>query len=95
MPELIKPYVAKAVSRKYQMPEILKESNYSCALCGSKNEVEIHHINVNRTDHRSKNLIALCGFCHRRFHSKDIPFKYVVLLKTKNRFIRWRDGLAR
>lgn len=54
--------------------EVLKRDGYACRKCGSKENLQIHHIK-----YRSKggsddlnNLITLCEFCHWIVH-KDEP----------------------
>jgi len=65
--------VHKTMSRKYQMPQILKESDYGCSLCGTKESVIVHHIDQNKVNNINANLIALCRPCHYKFHFEDEP----------------------
>lgn len=58
-----------------------------CSICGSENNVEIHHINENRYDNRIENLKPVCRKCHQeidgrskrdknnRFISRDVSFQ--------------------
>ena len=41
--------------------------NQDCYFCTKKGEV-IHHINENREDNSSENLMALCRSCHNKIH---------------------------
>jgi len=66
-------YKPKAVSPKYQKPTILKESEYGCSVCGTKQSVIVHHIDEDRTSKSNSNLVALCRPCHYKFHFEDEP----------------------
>ena len=46
---------------------IRKRDNYTCVLCRkaqNKRRYAVHHINYDKEDLRSENLITLCGVCH-------------------------------
>ena len=47
---------------------IKKRDNYKCKECNqsSKYPLEIHHINYNKKNNNSNNLITLCKVCHAR-----------------------------
>jgi len=48
---------------------IRKRDNYTCVLCGkpqNKRQHSVHHINYDKEDLRSKNLVTLCRFCHHK-----------------------------
>lgn len=46
--------------------EILERDNYQCVLCGSTEELEVHHMLALYLGGKSvtDNLITLCSFCH-------------------------------
>lgn len=39
-----------------------------CQECGSMNNLCVHHIDKNRANNDSSNLITLCGSCHTKLH---------------------------
>ena len=45
----------------------------SCVLCGSQDNINVHHRNYNNLGHENikTDLIVLCKLCHEKFHSKD------------------------
>jgi 5-methylcytosine-specific restriction protein A len=55
--------------------EHLKEQDY-CVYCGSKNNLEVHHINPPRGDamlfFSSENLQTVCKGCHRLITQREI-----------------------
>ena len=65
--------------------QILYLYNYTCFLCGSKENLEVHHLDgyewckEKRTD--ISNGICLCDKCHKAFHSK-----YGYKSNTKQQF---------
>lgn len=50
---------------------ILKRDALRCRICG-KDGVEaslnIHHVDYDRKNNKHKNLVTLCGVCHRAVH---------------------------
>ena len=48
------------------------EANYTCAICGAKNNLDAHHILPvdDGGEHTQENLICLCRSCHERVHNK-------------------------
>lgn len=39
-----------------------------CSVCGSEEQIVIHHLNKDRYDNSKENLIVLCNSCHSRMH---------------------------
>ncbi len=52
---------------RYKRTYILQRAGYKCEnpSCKTGGKPDIHHINLNNSDHNIKNLIALCAYCHR------------------------------
>lgn len=67
---------------------VFKRDNYTCRCCGSKNNIEAHHLDgfnwcVNRrTD--VTNGVTLCSDCHRDFHNK-----YGIGDNTQQQYEEW------
>lgn len=53
--------------------EILKRDEYQCRLCGSKHNLQVHHIKYSNGkcawECPNANLITLCEECHKKVHS--------------------------
>lgn len=39
-----------------------------CKCCGRSENIDIHHIDVNRRNNHIKNLIPVCRSCHKNIH---------------------------
>lgn len=39
-----------------------------CKCCGKNGRIDIHHIDVNRTNNSIKNLVPVCRSCHKSIH---------------------------
>lgn len=73
--------------------EVLKRDNYQCVMCGSKENLEIHHripyssFLLPRNANRLDNLITLCKKCHRNKHREEYEIlakAFLEILKEKN-----------
>ena len=56
------------ISNSYYMRISRLSLRQQCVLCGSTNNLHVHHLNCNRKDNRLDNLIILCAKCHKRIH---------------------------
>ena len=41
-----------------------------CEICGSTNQLRVHHKNKNRKDNNLDNLMIVCKSCHNKIHEK-------------------------
>ena len=41
-----------------------------CVICGSLECIHVHHINFDKTDNSSHNIVPVCERCHNNIHSK-------------------------
>lgn len=68
--------------------EIIKRDNYCCRICGSMDDLTVHHkqyhINAKTNeknypwDYDDKYLVTLCKNCHQRGHAKyKVPRKFI------------------
>lgn len=75
--------------------KIIKRDHKTCALCGSKEWIEVHHISrwIDDTDSRLRhdNGVCLCIICHRKYHApdnrafpKEITFKLLNYINSFN-----------
>lgn len=46
----------------------IEEKGEKCQLCGSIEEVEVHHVDGDRSNNSLDNLIPVCNECHRDIH---------------------------
>ncbi len=44
-----------------------------CAICGSKENLLVHHIDENRLHNEPSNLVCWCKKCHQQYHTKRDP----------------------
>ena len=51
-----------------------------CAVCGSKNQLEMHHFDYNKP----KNVIILCYACHKKVHRKYNPIDIQEMIQQRN-----------
>lgn len=51
---------------------ILDRDNFMCRICGNDEDgLNVHHIDYNRANNDSNNLVTLCGDCHRAVHNEN------------------------
>lgn len=60
----------------------LEEKGEGCYICdrprdySPHQDISVHHINGDDTDHRVENLLPVCQSCHKRIHRRDTgPYK--------------------
>ena len=62
----------KLPSADYQVlrDQVLKRDGWRCQLCGTSNNLEVHHIRSRSRlgDDTLQNLITLCAKCHATIH---------------------------
>lgn len=49
---------------------VLERDGYKCQCCGDKERNAVHHIDCNKKNNSTSNLITLCNQCHRYIHGK-------------------------
>jgi hypothetical protein len=56
---------------KNKRDKILKSIKQDkCFFCGMGEKLEIHHIDKDRSNNDKKNLLLLCGKCHKKLHGR-------------------------
>jgi 5-methylcytosine-specific restriction endonuclease McrA len=48
--------------------EIFAHFNNECVICATTEGLHIHHKDKNPSNNQMKNLIVLCGVCHKKVH---------------------------
>ena len=47
----------------------LQKANYTCKDCGSKSNLQVHHLTYARRGHeRQSDLVVVCDKCHKKRH---------------------------
>lgn len=78
-------YKEQIKSPKWQKKrlEILSRDNFTCQICGSKDEtLHVHHLSYTQGkeiwDYPNENLITLCEFCHDTEHELKSNFYDII-----------------
>ena len=53
---------------RYRQIMIREGIELTCQNCGSKNKIQIHHKDKNRSNNLVSNLMVLCSKCHANHH---------------------------
>jgi len=56
----------------------LKAKGEYCHECGSKSDIEVHHIDKDRWNNQLDNLIPLCHSCHMAVHRGEEGFEHLT-----------------
>jgi len=51
----------------------LREKGEQCVECDATEQIEVHHIDGDRTNNRLSNLVPLCHDCHMKVHNGELP----------------------
>jgi 5-methylcytosine-specific restriction endonuclease McrA len=76
-PKNHKPLGRRYKFKTYIRPKVLERDNYTCKMCGNKEELHVHHIipiKEGGSDDLT-NLITLCVNCHSKQHPTVSFFK--------------------
>jgi len=57
--------------RKIGLQQLHKHGIYKCQICGSSEQLEVHHKDRNRLNNSIDNLMLVCKSCHRKIHYKE------------------------
>lgn len=65
-------YINFSDSWRRKRNECLMRDNFTCVKCGSKRNLEAHHLNYTRIGHENVNtdLITLCHSCHQKLENE-------------------------
>ena len=77
--------------------EIRQRDNYTCQLCGCRQEDTthlVHHIDYNKKNCNPDNLITLCRSCHTKTNTnRDYWLQFFKGKQNKEvLIIRWKNG---
>lgn len=59
--------------RRAIRPEVIKESGGKCCVCGSSDNLQVHHMDYNRDNLSGKDtnsMVSLCNKCHIKIEFK-------------------------
>lgn len=70
------------MSQNYRQKCLAQKIN-ACNVCGSGENLLVHHLNGDRGDNRLENLVPLCQSCHKRVHRTTDPIGAVRELQTQ------------
>ena len=75
-----------ASSDKSFRQKCLEYKKQKCAVCGDSDEIEVHHIDGDRSNNSISNLEPLCASCHADVHNGGIEgYDYAEKLQTPNK----------
>lgn len=61
---------------KYDTCEYYKRKGDHCSICGTNENLEVHHIDKNHNNNVPDNLMTLCSSCHQRVHHQSLETAY-------------------
>jgi 5-methylcytosine-specific restriction endonuclease McrA len=70
---------------KKRREQFLKKHGNKCSVCGSRENIVVHHLTYIRLGNESdKDLQVLCRDCHHKYHEKfGVPVRQQVLKKME------------
>ncbi len=69
------------------------ESNHSCLVCKERVSLQLHHIDGNRDNNKSENIIYICSNCHGMAH--DGKISAMDLREYKKNAVQIDDNFAK
>jgi len=67
--------------------EIKRNTNYTCSICGSHKQLQVHHTSyeIHGEEHKLNGLVCLCRVCHQKQHQPTIDAKKAELKRNKDK----------
>lgn len=62
----------------------INEKGNLCIICGEEDNIDVHHIDGDRTNNQLKNLIPVCRYCHIGIHEGRENYEHWY-----NRLLPW------
>jgi predicted RNA-binding Zn-ribbon protein involved in translation (DUF1610 family) len=62
----------------------IKKKGRHCHICGEKDNIDVHHIDGDRTNNNLENLIPVCRYCHIGIHENRDNYSHWY-----NRLLPW------
>lgn len=70
--------------QKYR-PKCFERYDERCQICQSEGNIEVHHIDADRTNNDIDNLIPLCMSCHVQIHKENCLIDGMVVRELRER----------
>ena len=68
---------------KKKREKILKRADHKCELCGSTENLHIHHLTYDNVyNEKEEDLLCVCDICHSKLHNKDLTKKGFTFAKN-------------
>lgn len=64
-------------------PTVYREKGRECRVCSDTKDLNIHHLDMNRTNNSLDNLIPLCETCHHKVHHKVVDHPQIQKLQKE------------
>jgi hypothetical protein len=70
--------------------ERLEKDHHRCVLCGSKNNLRVHHINYEHLENEDEIewLVTVCDKCHHKWHKEILPDIISAIAQLQNFYER-------
>jgi len=86
---------AQNYKKRYHVGITYKQLTKECIICGFNKVVGLHHIDENRKNNNSNNLIGLCPNHHQMYHNYRYREEITNLLRNRGYKIELNKDLLR
>lgn len=63
--------ILEAPTGSLRKMNVKERDDYSCQVCGSFEDLRVHHKDKNPLNNKMENLITLCDACHKKLHKEE------------------------
>ena len=83
-------------------PEIIRRDGFRCVVCAATEALHVHHIDMDASNNRWRNLATLCAACHMKWHGAERSIPKLILWPWLSEYAsqprsstsKWREPTA-
>lgn len=86
---------AKGMRDFYHVKKLVRERDKVCAVCGTTENLQFHHVDLDPGNNAPQNVVRVCADCHKEIHRQEFYGEYETkFLPAIRRYLAQMDALS-